>query len=152
MFQYSPVLCCKFVSATISCAVKLFYMHNVVRQIYMIFVMYMDKFIVELFASSFVPASRMTTRCRYMRCIFREGGSRMSFLNRAVHKVSSDRRWQCSHSYNTPQSLITTFFEVLPLCEPTSSILSTTFSPDVTLPNTTCFPSSQAVFAVQRKN
>merc|ERR1719330_2108967 len=57
-------------------------------------------------------------------------------------------------THNWPQSLITTSFAVLPLCEPTFSMALTTFilsSPD-TCPKTTCLPSSHCVFTVQRKN
>ena len=47
---------------------------------------------------------------------------------------------------------MTTFWLVLPLDDPTASIAFTTSMPLTTLPNTTCFPSNQAVLAVQRKN
>merc|ERR1711976_785948 len=55
-------------------------------------------------------------------------------------------------TYSCPQSAITTGFAVLPLCDPTASIFLTTSIPSVTLPNTTCFPSSQLVFTVHKKN
>merc|ERR1719221_2209248 len=51
-----------------------------------------------------------------------------------------------------PQSATTTGFEHLPDWEPTASIFFTTSMPSVTLPNTTCFPSSHAVFTVHKKN
>merc|ERR1719478_1731516 len=61
-----------------------------------------------------------------------------------------------SHSLKTqeswPLSTITTGFEVFPLCEPTASHFFTTSMPSTTFPKTTCFPSSQSVFTVQRKN
>merc|ERR1719336_849003 len=56
------------------------------------------------------------------------------------------------HHSSCPQSAITTGLDVLPDCEPTASIFFTTSMPSVTLPKTTCLPSSQAVFTVQRKN
>lgn len=52
----------------------------------------------------------------------------------------------------SPQSTIVTRFEVLPFDDPHLSISRTTFIPDTTWPNTTCFPSNQAVFSVQIKN
>eukprot|EP00409_Alexandrium_fundyense_P003343 CAMPEP_0185903476 /NCGR_PEP_ID=MMETSP0196C-20130402/2726_1 /TAXON_ID=2932 /ORGANISM="Alexandrium fundyense, Strain CCMP1719" /LENGTH=97 /DNA_ID=CAMNT_0028622539 /DNA_START=128 /DNA_END=421 /DNA_ORIENTATION=+ len=51
-----------------------------------------------------------------------------------------------------PQSATATGLDVLPDCEPTASILLTTSIPSVTIPKTTCLPSSQAVLTVQRKN
>ncbi len=47
---------------------------------------------------------------------------------------------------------MTTFSLVAPVREPTASTVLTTSRPLVTAPKTTCFPSSQAVSAVQRKN
>ncbi|XXG42946.1 hypothetical protein AAC387_Pa01g3095 [Persea americana] len=51
-----------------------------------------------------------------------------------------------------PQSATVTVLEVLPLEDPTSSIVRTTSIPSTTYPNTTCFPSSHYVLAVQMKN
>jgi len=52
-----------------------------------------------------------------------------------------------------PQSLMTTGLEVVPDCEPTASIfLTTSMVSAVTLPKTTCLPSSQSVLTVHRKN
>ena len=51
-----------------------------------------------------------------------------------------------------PQLAMTTVLLVLPEREPTPSISVTTSIPSTTLPNTTCFPSKWAVFAVQMKN
>merc|ERR550537_1380188 len=51
-----------------------------------------------------------------------------------------------------PQSAMTTGFEVLPLCDPTASTFFTTSMPSTTDPKTTCFPSSQSVFTVHKKN
>ncbi|KAI8554112.1 hypothetical protein RHMOL_Rhmol05G0072400 [Rhododendron molle] len=45
-----------------------------------------------------------------------------------------------------------TVFEHLPELDPTFSIAFTISSPSTTLPNTTCFPSSQSVLAVHIKN
>jgi len=45
-----------------------------------------------------------------------------------------------------------TLERVAPDCEPTPSMALTTSMPSVTCPKTTCFPSNQAVSAVQRKN
>merc|ERR1711879_1086936 len=56
------------------------------------------------------------------------------------------------HEVSSPQSSITTGLDVFPLCEPTASIFFTISMPSVTLPNTQCLPSSQAVFTVHRKN
>merc|ERR1712050_564220 len=47
---------------------------------------------------------------------------------------------------------MTTGFAVLPLCEPTPSIFFTISIPSVTLPKTTCLPSSHAVLTVHKKN
>ena len=47
---------------------------------------------------------------------------------------------------------MTIFFEVAPEPLPYDSIFLTTSMPLVTLPKTTCFPSSHAVLTVQRKN
>merc|ERR1712137_590168 len=47
---------------------------------------------------------------------------------------------------------MTTGLAVLPLWEPTASIFFTTSMPSVTLPKTTCLPSSHAVFTVHKKN
>merc|ERR1719460_1770095 len=54
----------------------------------------------------------------------------------------------------TPAALIMTFFEGVPLEEPTASILRTTSieASSRTSPNTTCLLSSHAVFAVVMKN
>ncbi|KAH0456593.1 hypothetical protein IEQ34_014500 [Dendrobium chrysotoxum] len=52
----------------------------------------------------------------------------------------------------SPQSSINTGDEVFPDCDPSLSIAWTTEYPSTTLPNTTCFPSSHGVFAVQMKN
>ena len=54
------------------------------------------------------------------------------------------------HSW--PQSAMTTFLLVLPDSLPSASIALTTSMPLVTLPKTTCLPSSQLVLTVQRKN
>ncbi len=51
-----------------------------------------------------------------------------------------------------PQSVTTTGWDVFPLVEPTDSTVFTTSMPLVTLPKTTCLPSSHGVFSVQRKN
>lgn len=51
-----------------------------------------------------------------------------------------------------PQSATTTGELVLPLLDPTDSIAFTTCMPFVTLPNTTCLPSSHEVATVHRKN
>merc|ERR1711933_438985 len=51
-----------------------------------------------------------------------------------------------------PQSAMTTALAVLPDCEPTPSIFFTISMPSVTLPKTTCLPSSHAVLTVHRKN
>ena len=51
-----------------------------------------------------------------------------------------------------PQWAIMTGFAVLPDWEPTASMALTTSMPLVTVPKTTCLPSSQSVLTVQRKN
>eukprot|EP00001_Collodictyon_triciliatum_P017876 03336_6 len=51
-----------------------------------------------------------------------------------------------------PQSAICTGTEVLPDWDPLASIALITSKPSITRPNTTCFPSSQSVLTVQRKN
>jgi hypothetical protein len=56
------------------------------------------------------------------------------------------------HYLSCPQSAITTFFLDFPDSEPTLSIFITVSIPFVTLPKTTCLPSSQLVTSVQRKN
>merc|ERR1719422_621769 len=54
---------------------------------------------------------------------------------------------------SSPQSSMTTFFEGVPLEEPTFSIFLTTSSyPSRTSPNTTCFPSRCGVFFTVMKN
>lgn len=60
------------------------------------------------------------------------------------------RRHGLPHSW--PQSVISTFFEVLPEPEPSASMALTTFMPSLTSPNTTCLPSSQLVTTVVTKN
>ena len=47
---------------------------------------------------------------------------------------------------------MTTGLAVLPDWEPTASMALTTSMPLVTVPKTTCLPSSQSVLTVQRKN
>jgi len=42
--------------------------------------------------------------------------------------------------------------DTVPSCDPHDSICCTTSCPDVTTPNTVCFPSSQSVSAVVMKN
>src|SRR5262245_3124855 len=68
----------------------------------------------------------------------------------------SSRRSDHSHcdrlAYSSPQSAITIFPFVRPEDDPRASIFFTTSMPSTTLPNTTCLPSSQAVWIVQRKN
>ncbi|KAJ8642672.1 hypothetical protein MRB53_004420 [Persea americana] len=61
---------------------------------------------------------------------------------------------QISRSYpdSCPQSATVTVLEVLPLEDPTSSIARTTSIPSTTCSNTTCFPSSHYVLAVQTQN
>ena len=56
------------------------------------------------------------------------------------------------HHRSCPESEITTGTRVLPDSLPTCSMAATTSIPETTFPNTTCFPSSHGVSAVQRKN
>merc|ERR1719270_253021 len=56
------------------------------------------------------------------------------------------------HQSTSPQSLITSFLEVLPRADPHFSSSFTTSIPSTTFPKTTCFPSNHSVFAVQIKN
>merc|ERR1719414_1434879 len=55
------------------------------------------------------------------------------------------------HSLSSPEAEITIFSVDLPDCVPHFSTLRTTSIPLMTLPNTTCFPSSHDVFSVQIK-
>lgn len=55
-----------------------------------------------------------------------------------------------THSW--PQSAMTIFLVVAPLCVPNDSTFCTTSRPLVTSPNTTCLPSSHSVMEVVRKN
>eukprot|EP01063_Lacrimia_lanifica_P028132 TRINITY_DN405_c0_g3_i1.p3 TRINITY_DN405_c0_g3~~TRINITY_DN405_c0_g3_i1.p3 ORF type:complete len:102 (+),score=19.41 TRINITY_DN405_c0_g3_i1:15-320(+) len=55
-------------------------------------------------------------------------------------------------SYSCPHFAIRICCDVFPLCDPKLSTFCTTSIPFVTDPNTTCFPSSQSVFTVHRKN
>merc|ERR1719410_268670 len=92
-----------------------------------------------------VPTARKVTKWQYryksIHCLHQIGNASHVLLLLYIQYQSS-----------TPQSLITTFFEVLPFALPTASIAFTTSIPLVTFPNTTCFPSNQAVFTVHRKN
>merc|ERR1712032_289001 len=65
-------------------------------------------------------------------------------MHQRVHHVGN--------GYSSPLLTTSTLFDTWPLREPTDSILSTTSVPLVTLPNTTCLPSSQAVLTVVMKN
>ena len=47
---------------------------------------------------------------------------------------------------NSPQSSITTFFDVFPDLEPTASMAWTTSIPFVTFPNTTCLPEGKGKY------
>merc|ERR1711924_58495 len=71
------------------------------------------------------------------------------------YQLQAQLEWQAPRIISASQlttAATTTFLDVLPLCDPTASIFLTTSMPSVTDPNTTCFPSSQAVLTVQRKN
>merc|ERR1740124_447512 len=63
--------------------------------------------------------------------------------------VDNGTGFPCSH---VPESEIETGTRVLPESLPTCSIAETTSIPEITLPNTTCFPSNQDVSAVHKKN
>jgi len=54
--------------------------------------------------------------------------------------------------YNCPEFLILTGLDTFPDSDPTASILSNMSIPSITVPNTTCLPSNQVVFAVHKKN
>ena len=87
-----------------------------------------------------------------------------SHVYQRFHKVRPEAR-STSLSQNTPsKSAAYTLYDswplaaimtgdlVAPLFDPTPSTARTTSIPSTTEPNTQCFPSSQAVSAVQRKN
>merc|ERR1712085_142517 len=73
-------------------------------------------------------------------------------MNVYVHSLEAKPGRHILTAHFCPQSAITTGFEVFPLCEPTASTALTTSMPPVTDPKTTCLPSNQSVFTVQRKN
>merc|ERR1719247_41405 len=68
------------------------------------------------------------------------------------HCLKEVRAAQSSAPSSNPASEMTTVFWGAPLDDPTASTFCTTSKPSMTLPNTTCRPSSQDVFTVQMKN
>merc|ERR1719408_1126916 len=93
-----------------------------------------------------------------MHCVGLKGLHTWSVVA-AKYTMEAHDRWSqddfpspgASHE-SWPQSAMTTGFAVLPDWEPTASTFFTTSMPSTTLPKTTCLPSSQSVFTVQRKN
>ena len=61
-------------------------------------------------------------------------------------------KFVAAYAVISPLSAITTLAEVFPELEPLPSIVFTRSCPSKTLPNTTCLPSSHAVFTVVIKN
>lgn len=74
------------------------------------------------------------------------------FLWLIFHSIQVVMKGRAKGQDSWPQSVMTIFLEGFPLLEPKLSIFFTTSIPSFTCPNTTCFPSSQSVFAVQMKN
>merc|ERR1711924_94695 len=68
------------------------------------------------------------------------------------HEQEPAAELQVPLDLTSPQSLMTTVFEVFPLPLPTFSTFFTTSVPSTTFPNTTCFPSKCGVLVTVRKN
>merc|ERR1712217_872857 len=95
-----------------------------------------------------MDSSSIVLESRYRSC-----SKSRRFTIHPEHCYHGRRSHKLAYQAQTcPHSLIATGLFVLPDCVPTASIFFTTSIPSTTFPKTTCFPSSQGVCAVQRKN